>query len=84
MYFDPYVEMQSHLGESFIQCGNSFSLFVATNVEEGLKFAFDVRTTLNVRHVIFHLLTKSHSYALYATSADKGGVLFLNLEAGEN
>lgn len=54
-----------------------------TIVEEGLKFAFDVRTTLNVSHVIFHPSTTSHSYDLYATSADKGDVLFLNLEAGE-
>jgi hypothetical protein len=61
-----------------------FSLFVGTNAEEGLKFAFDVRTTLNVSHVIFHPSTTSHSYDLYATSADKGDVLFLNLEAGEN
>lgn len=50
--------------------------------EQGLKFAFDVRTTLNVSHVIFHPSTTSHSYDLYATSADKGDVLFLNLEAG--
>ena len=61
-----------------------FSLFVGTNADEGLKFAFDVRTTLNVSHVIFHPSTTSHSYDLYATSADKGDVLFLNLEAGEN
>lgn len=52
------------------------------NTENGLKFVFDVRTTLNVSHVIFHPSTTSHSYDLYATSADKGDVLFLNLEAG--
>lgn len=60
-----------------------FFWFCLTVVEEGLKFAFDVRTTLNVSHVIFHPSTTSHSYDLYATSADKGDVLFLNLEAGE-
>lgn len=57
--------------------------FLCDTIEDGLKFAFDVRTTLNVSHVIFHPSTTSHSYDLYATSADKGDVLFLNLEAGE-
>ena len=58
------------------------SLFFASNAEQGLKFAFDVRTTLNVSDVIFHPSTTTHSYDLYATSADKGDVLFLNLETG--
>ena len=56
--------------------------FFASNAEQGLKFAFDVRTTLNVSDVIFHPSTTTHSYDLYATSADKGDVLFLNLETG--
>jgi hypothetical protein len=56
--------------------------FSLLNVEQGLKFAFDVRTTLNVSDVIFHPSTTTHSYDLYATSADKGDVLFLNLETG--
>jgi len=42
-----------------------------------------VRTTLNISHVIFHPSTTSHGYDLYATSADKADVLFLNLEAGK-
>ena len=50
--------------------------------EQGLKFAFDVRTTLNVSNIIFHPSTTTHSYDLYATSADKGDILFLNLETG--
>lgn len=50
--------------------------------ESGLTFAFDVRTTLNVSHITFHPSTTTHSYDLYATSADKGDVLFLNLETG--
>lgn len=66
-----------NISDSFCYC------LVSRVTDEGLKFAFDVRTTLNVSHVIFHPSTTSHSYDLYATSADKGDVLFLNLEAGE-
>nr|CAH0112252.1 unnamed protein product [Daphnia galeata] len=79
----PYITPDSRIVVTVHREKTSVTLIVQHTTEEGLKFAFDVRTTLNVSHVIFHPSTTSHSYDLYATSADKGDVLFLNLEAGK-
>ncbi|XP_046440926.1 follistatin-related protein 5-like isoform X3 [Daphnia pulex] len=79
----PYITPDSRIVVTVHREKTSVTLIVQHTTEDGLKFAFDVRTTLNVSHVIFHPSTTSHSYDLYATSADKGDVLFLNLEAGK-
>ena len=79
----PYVTPDSRICVTVHRERTSVTIIVQHTTEQGLKFAFDVRTTLNVSHVIFHPSTTSHSYDLYATSADKGDVLFLNLEAGQ-
>lgn len=87
IFFWSYRFCSNIYGSTLIDDGFSSCLIIFENEwivsEQGLKFAFDVRTTLNVSHVIFHPSTTSHGYDLYATSADKADVLFLNLEAGQ-
>ena len=78
----PYISPDSRIVVTVHREKSSVTLVVQHTTDQGLKFAFDVRTTLNISHVIFHPSITSHSYDLYATSADKGDVLFLNLEAG--
>jgi len=79
----PYITPDSRTVVTVHRERTSITLYVQRTSEQGLKFAFDVRTTLNVSDVIFHPSTTTHSYDLYATSADKGDVLFLNLETGK-
>lgn len=49
----------------------------------GLKFAFDVKTTLNISDITFYPSQTTHGYDLYASSADKEDILFLNLVTGK-
>lgn len=49
----------------------------------GLKFAFDVKTTLNISDIAFYPSQTTHSYDIYASSIDKEDILFLDLTTGE-
>jgi hypothetical protein len=51
-------------------------------VESGLKFAFDVKTTLNISDITFYPSQTTHGYDLYASATDKEDILFLNLMTG--
>lgn len=48
----------------------------------GLKFSFDVKTTLNISDMTFYPSQTTHGYDLYASSTDKDDILFLNLSTG--
>ncbi|CAB0011767.1 unnamed protein product [Nesidiocoris tenuis] len=48
----------------------------------GLKFLFDVKTTLNISDVTFYPSQTNHGYDLYASAVDKEDILFLNLLTG--
>lgn len=50
----------------------------------GLKFAFDVKTTLNISDITFYPSQTTHGYDLYASSTDKEDILFLNLATGKH
>lgn len=52
--------------------------------ESGLKFLFDVKTTLNISDMTFYPSQTTHGYDLYASSVDKEDILFLNLVTGKN
>lgn len=49
----------------------------------GLKFAFDVKTTLNISDIAFYPSQTTHSYDIYASSIDKEDILFLDLTTGK-
>jgi len=51
-------------------------------VESGLKFSFDVKTTLNISDITFYPSQTTHGYDLYASASDKEDILFLNLMTG--
>jgi hypothetical protein len=51
-------------------------------VESGLKFSFDVKTTLNISDITFYPSQTTHGYDLYASATDKVDILFLNLMTG--
>lgn len=52
-------------------------------VESGLKFSFDVKTTLMISEIAFYPSRTTHGYDLYASAADKEDILFLNLSNGK-
>lgn len=58
----------------------SSCLFLVT--ESGLKFLFDVKTTLNISDMTFYPSQTTHGYDLYASAVDKEDILFLNLVTG--
>lgn len=51
--------------------------------ESGLKFSFDVKTTLMISDIAFYPSRTTHGYDLYASAADKEDILFLNLSNGK-
>ncbi|XP_012144462.2 follistatin-like 5 isoform X2 [Megachile rotundata] len=50
---------------------------------EGLKFAFDVKTTLNISDIALYPSQTTHGYDIYASSIDKEDILFLDLSTGK-
>jgi hypothetical protein len=51
--------------------------------ESGLKFSFDVKTTLNNSDNTFYPSQTTHGYDLYASAMEKEDILFLNLLTGK-
>ncbi|XP_078050075.1 follistatin-like 5 [Augochlora pura] len=49
----------------------------------GLKFAFDVKTTLNISDIALYPSQTTHGYDIYASSIDKEDILFLDLSTGK-
>ena len=56
-----------------------FSFFFSA---DGLKFAFDVKTTLNISDIALYPSQTTHGYDIYASSIDKENILFLDLSTG--
>ncbi|XP_011148670.1 follistatin-related protein 5 isoform X1 [Harpegnathos saltator] len=59
------------------------TLVVQEILPDGLKFAFDVKTTLNISDIAFYPSQTTHSYDIYASSIDKEDILFLDLTTGK-
>ncbi|XP_014246799.1 follistatin-related protein 5-like isoform X2 [Cimex lectularius] len=59
------------------------TLVVQSITETGLKYMFDVNTTLNISDITFYPSQTTHGYDLYASSVDKEDILFLNLLTGK-
>ncbi|KAF7990989.1 hypothetical protein HCN44_000794 [Aphidius gifuensis] len=59
------------------------TLVVQEILPNGLKFSFDVKTTLNISDMTFYPSQTTHGYDLYASSTDKDDILFLNLSTGK-
>ncbi|KZC10284.1 Follistatin-related protein 5, partial [Dufourea novaeangliae] len=50
---------------------------------DGLNFAFDVKTTLNISDIALYPSQTTHGYDIYASSIDKEDILFLDLSTGK-
>ncbi|XP_076618582.1 follistatin-like 5 [Colletes latitarsis] len=59
------------------------TLVVQEISSEGLKFAFDVKTTLNISDIALYPSQTTHGYDIYASSIDKEDILFLDLSTGK-
>ena len=51
--------------------------------DHGLEYLYDVSTSLNISDVTFFPSRLSHTYDLYAASADQDYILSLDLHSGE-
>nr|XP_034186881.1 follistatin-related protein 5-like isoform X3 [Osmia lignaria] len=59
------------------------TLVVQEISSNGLKFAFDVKTTLNISDIALYPSQTTHGYDIYASSIDKEDILFLDLSTGK-
>ncbi|KAH6944057.1 hypothetical protein HPB50_001479 [Hyalomma asiaticum] len=67
-----------------LQSANNSVVIVAQEVtEQGLRFLFDVKTTLQISDATFFTSRTSHSYDLYASSSTKEDILLVNLQDGK-
>lgn len=74
----------NHIGSLLITLLQSLLLLImyVNTIESGLKFSFDVKTTLMISDIVFYPSRTTHGYDLYASAADKEDILFLNLSNG--
>ncbi|KAL1123314.1 hypothetical protein AAG570_002400 [Ranatra chinensis] len=79
----PYVSPNSRHVVTIDRSNLGVTLVVQQITDTGLKFMFDVKTTLNISDVTFYPSQTTHGYDLYASSVDKEDILFLNLLTGK-
>lgn len=78
----PYVSPDSRYVITVNHRHDSVLLSVQQVTLNGLVFAFDVETTLNISEIRFIKSTSSLDYDVYATT-DKAEILFLSLDTGK-
>ncbi|XP_049830071.1 follistatin-related protein 5-like isoform X2 [Schistocerca gregaria] len=79
----PYVSPDSRAVVTLDRGRDGVTLVVQRVQDDGLKFLFDVKTTLNVSDIAFYPSRTNHGYDLYASGTDKEDILFLNLVTGK-
>ncbi|XP_050437468.1 follistatin-related protein 5-like [Adelges cooleyi] len=79
----PLVSPDSRIIVSIDRAPDGVTLVVQQVMESGLKFSFDVKTTLTISDITFYPSRTTHGYDLYASAADKEDILFLNLSNGK-
>ncbi|KAF0767973.1 follistatin-related protein 5 isoform X2 [Aphis craccivora] len=79
----PLVSPDSRVVVSIDKATDGVTLVVQQVLESGLKFSFDVKTTLMISDIAFYPSRTTHGYDLYASAADKEDILFLNLSNGK-
>lgn len=78
----PYISPDSRYVITINHRHDSVLLSVQQMTINGLIFAFDVETTLNISDLTFVKSTSSLDYDIFATT-DKAEILFLSLETGK-
>ncbi|KAG8276434.1 Follistatin- protein 5 [Homalodisca vitripennis] len=79
----PMVSPNSRTVVTLDRARDGVTLVVQQVAESGLKFLFDVKTTLNISDMTFYPSQTTHGYDLYASAVDKEDILFLNLVTGK-
>ncbi|XP_073991305.1 follistatin-related protein 5-like isoform X2 [Rhodnius prolixus] len=79
----PYVAPNSRTVVTIDRGLEGVTLVVQQITDNGLKFMFDVKTTLNISDLTFYPSQTTHGYDLYASAVDKEDILFLNLLTGK-
>ncbi|XP_050531611.1 follistatin-related protein 5-like [Daktulosphaira vitifoliae] len=79
----PLVSPDSRIVVSIDRAPDGVTLIVQKVLESGLKFSFDVKTTLMISGIAFYPSRTTHGYDLYASATDKEDILFLNLSNGK-
>jgi len=83
LFGHPHVSPNSRCVVTLDRGRDGVTLVVQEVVESGLKFSFDVKTTLNISDITFYPSQTTHGYDLYASASDKEDILFLNLMTGK-
>lgn len=83
LFGGPMVSPDSRYVVTLEKSNTSVVIVVQEISEEGLRFLFDVKTTLQISDVTFFPSHTTHSYDLYASSANKEDILFVNLADGK-
>ncbi|XP_066994850.2 follistatin-related protein 5 [Anabrus simplex] len=83
LYGRPHVSPNSRVVVTLDRGRDGVTLVVQEVVDSGLKFSFDVKTTLNISDITFYPSQTTHGYDLYASATDKEDILFLNLVTGK-
>lgn len=83
LFGHPHVSPNSRCVVTLDRGRDGVTLVVQEVVESGLKFSFDVKTTLNISDITFYPSQTTHGYDLYASATDKEDILFLNLMTGK-
>lgn len=78
----PHISPDSRYVLTINHRHDSVLLSVQQVTINGLVFAFDVETTLNISEIRFVKSTSSMTYDVYATT-DKSEILFLSLDSGK-
>lgn len=79
----PFVSSDARRLVTLDHTANGVTLVVQEIGATGLRFSFDVKTSLNISDITFYPSETTHSYDLYASATDKEDILFLNLQSGE-
>ncbi|KAK7788916.1 hypothetical protein R5R35_007352 [Gryllus longicercus] len=83
LFGHPHVSPNSRAVVTLDRARDGVTLVVQEVVDSGLKFLFDVKTTLNISDITFYPSQTTHGYDLYASATDKEDILFLNLVTGK-
>ncbi|KAF6205139.1 hypothetical protein GE061_019306 [Apolygus lucorum] len=79
----PYVAPDSRAVVTIDRGSEGVTVVIQEIADSGLKFLFDVKTTLNISDVTFYPSQTTHGYDLYASAVEKEDILFLNLLTGK-
>lgn len=83
LFGKPHISPNSRTVVTLDRGRDGVTLVVQQVMTSGLKFLFDVKTTLNISAITFYPSQTTHGYDLYASATDKEDILFLNLVTGK-